>query len=1708
MSMQNKNKALVTLCPVPFVNSQKEFFYYDGENTVAELLSKARVPASCVLQVYLNGHLVKEGYYEEAVVKPGNVLLVRIFPQGSKEDRKNIFRVAAFVYLGIAAQQWGESVGFALGASAKSAYAIGSAVITFGGTLLINALIPPPVKAVQARAQDTRDDVYNITGIQNKADPYAPVPIIYGKTKRFPQYAARPFTTVEGNDQILHCLFCIGHAETPADLILSDLKIGDTSIEDYEGVSWEYWGGRPAYREVATVEGPRTSLSIPIFPNRVSEAVGVKIERGDGTGWTERTTATDTNSIIVDIEFPQLVGYNTESGARFSRAVEFEIQYKKTTDTTYEAFDPIQNETIVVDDAYVQNLNTPRRNYGVATFGESILVFGGTSIATGAKLDTIERFDGDSWTVLGHTLPVPAASIGAVKTSYAYYYIFGPDFGANIYVLFDSGVVNLSLTIGVAITTSRGFMASGDHPAGPFSTYYRSVLFLENQTVGSQTGLYSVEIVHREDTSAPADGFVAGPNGSLITTVRGMCPLYSGAPSLLIQEGAQTVWYKVKFDGLWNGRRQASLTVASYNMRRIVSGQTYIPVDMTAVDNANIHKSFVLYERWGSGSTLVGYAVGRMDAFGNGEVTDIVAFGTPEPSAALQVVPYYVRLSGNRISYRWMVCGDTMRGTSGDGVKTVTGASNATVRASFAMDGLETGQYNVRIRRVTADNTATNIADEMYWAQIVSQREGSPVLKYDAAYLYLKVRASNQLSGMLSNFNCMVEARHWVPDLSGSEITYNKEFTQNPAWAYLMLLTSTACKTPLPYTKVDIEGLQEFADFCDTNGFTFNYVFDRASTSVYDYSRIALSAGRATPAFRDDGKYSLVVDDVRENYVHIFTPRNSWGFSGTKSFSKIPHALRCNFINEDEDYQQDERVVYSGSYTEETATEYETMNLEGITDAEHVFKIGKYFLNAAALRPEVFELKSDPESFPCTRGDRVEVVSDVALIGMGCGRIRGYDTNIGGQITTIYTDNKIATEAGTDYVMRIRLPELPGEYAEHVVRVDATAENDTFIPQAPLPLASVEIMNGLFILGLEDCTTFPCVVKSIEYSTMLEATLTLVPYDPNIFSLGTIPAFDSRITSTIEIEKGFPEKPVLHEVGGSPAIASDEFALELMPNGVLRTRVIFSLEPISSNRVRPDYVRVALRRTGDTESPWTQEAPQSVESGVAIAYAVEDGVSYDFKIRYETAAGLASDWLLVEDYEVIGKTTPPPDVTGLAYSNDNEGTWLVWDQVVIPDFWQYEVRVGGTEWADATFYARIDATEINLGLLLSGTYTYRVKAVDVIKLSSVTETTVTVDVGNPSTPLNLSAQAIISKVILDWGRPDSTYPIAFYRVYKKVSGAWKQIAEVQATYLSHEEFAGGSYEYGVVAYDAAGNASSMAELQYPVIVLSPLGFENYQVIDRTFERGEYDGQTSILPWGTYFSVLPGYLLGLPDLPGDLGGYVIPGLYSPTAGDSTWYYCVVLQMGFSCPQDAVDAGYGDLPALALCVKRDVPEVWPPPYSISFASGAEFHPWYDFIVRQAAVQFEFDEVYNSGFEPIMWNHWIGGRDWISPEEPYQNVLGYTGYLAGWNLITHSLTFQHSDFSLSVLKGVKITVDILIENYSGTGTANAADAGGTEITFPISMNQIKSLIVTPKTSSNITLVAQEKAETPITGFIVFAFDSDGDRTDCDFYWEMKGF
>ncbi|MBE3605151.1 hypothetical protein IMX07_16220 [bacterium] len=111
--------------------------------------------------------------------------------------------------------------------------ALVSGAIQFGGTQLINALIPPPRTPVAK--QETTPHSYTVSGTANAAAPFSPIPKLYGQRRIFPQYAASPYNELVGFDQYLRMLFLLGYG--PLDI--SQIKIGDTAIEDYEDVEWE-----------------------------------------------------------------------------------------------------------------------------------------------------------------------------------------------------------------------------------------------------------------------------------------------------------------------------------------------------------------------------------------------------------------------------------------------------------------------------------------------------------------------------------------------------------------------------------------------------------------------------------------------------------------------------------------------------------------------------------------------------------------------------------------------------------------------------------------------------------------------------------------------------------------------------------------------------------------------------------------------------------------------------------------------------------------------------------------------------------------------------------------------------------------------------------------------------------------------------------------------------------------------------------------------------------------------------------------------------------------------------------------------------------------------------------------------------------------------------------------------------------------------------
>ncbi len=164
--------------------------------------------------------------------------------------------------------------------------------IKFLGGLAINSLIPSPRTPVAK--QETTPHSYTVAGTANAAAPFSPIPKIYGTRRIFPQYAASPYSELSGFNQYLRMLFLLGYG--PLDI--SQIKIGDTAIEDYEDVEWELRAGFP------------DDAPTRLYPGSVSEAdFNIQLSKTNGGGvaltvydWTQvpvQTSGTNADELFI-----------------------------------------------------------------------------------------------------------------------------------------------------------------------------------------------------------------------------------------------------------------------------------------------------------------------------------------------------------------------------------------------------------------------------------------------------------------------------------------------------------------------------------------------------------------------------------------------------------------------------------------------------------------------------------------------------------------------------------------------------------------------------------------------------------------------------------------------------------------------------------------------------------------------------------------------------------------------------------------------------------------------------------------------------------------------------------------------------------------------------------------------------------------------------------------------------------------------------------------------------------------------------------------------------------------------------------------------------------------------------------------------------------------------------------------------------------------
>lgn len=590
-----------------------------------------------------------------------------------------------------------------------------------------------------------------------------------------------------------------------------------------------------------------------------------------------------------------------------------------------------------------------------------------------------------------------------------------------------------------------------------------------------------------------------------------------------------------------------------------------------------------------------------------------------------------------------------------------------------------------------------------------------------------------------------VEARSYLPyyesgawqtaaltDGSGNAV-YN-----NPAWVYADILRGTANTETPADSDVDGAALAAWATECTNQGFAFNSVFENQETTFRALSAVA-TIGRAT-FWMDDGSYSILVDKSRagEAPAAFITPRNSWNFQASKTLAPPIHGLRCTYVSESNGWTETERVVYRDGYDADTATNIEAINFWGCTSDTLCDKLAWYYINCSIHRPETFTVEMDFEQLVFQRGDLVELCHDVSVIGRTVGRVKSYTDN-GTTITGVTLDNSTTVEAGetaADYFEAIARQSDGTKVGPIKLDAESAGEVTTWEPNENVylspnpPYEDWDIAEGnLVLIGVADSIKQDCIVTRIEPASNETARVTLVPYAEAVYAAGTSASYEPTISSRPNQD---PTPPITPEIIG---VDTDEDALRRLPGGGLDSGIVLAVEwptDYDEQTGAPIYhppchhVQAQYRRyTPAGTAPWQPAAEVSGQPGQVRVGGLEDGETYDVRLRAVAISGVATDWVQTADLSgydegvyVIGASTPPPDVGGLVVTT-SEISWSYDDEPIDHD--GFEVR--HQQPSSAALASWDNAKPIHTGVLRGnsiqappmqeGTNYFYVKALDV-----------------------------------------------------------------------------------------------------------------------------------------------------------------------------------------------------------------------------------------------------------------------------------------------------------------------------------------------------------------------------------------------------------
>ena len=634
-------------------------------------------------------------------------------------------------------------------------------------------------------------------------------------------------------------------------------------------------------------------------------------------------------------------------------------------------------------------------------------------------------------------------------------------------------------------------------------------------------------------------------------------------------------------------------------------------------------------------------------------------------------------------------------GIGNNGIITVSASRTEPIRNGYLWETDERAQYDVRVRRTSAEPTSDREYNAMVWITLRTFTDRDPI-NFDRplAVTALSIRATDQLNRVVDQLNAIVSSE--VKDWDGSD--WVDAESSNPASLIRHVLQGPAREMPAPDDEIDLAVLQEFHEFCTDHNFEFNAIIDY-QRSIWDTLSDIAAVGRASPDWFD-GKWSVIVDTGNQLQVQHFGPRNSDNFQMSRAFDQPPHALRLRFNNRDVDWMTDERTVYDDGYDESNAEVFVNLEPTGITDSDHIWGYGRFHLAQIKLRREVWRMTTDLEYMVARRGSRVLLTHDVLLVGQRQARIKAVYK---GPPVTVTLDEQVIMFDGNDYGIVVRT--VDDQNLTSRVVTDAGQTKELELSNAPSDFTGKADIGDLLSFGEFGKETVDALMITAQPGPDLSASVSLLPWQPGVYTADTeaIPTYDTRITAPSRN----PDLMIL-------AVRSDDSTL-LPVGAILQPFIHIEVRPINSANASIE-AQIRLSRTNDRHRP-TNIISQGDD--FIVLGNVDIGNDYDLRLRWVIPDDLLPGrWSMYAGHTVVGPTIPAA-LSNLQLVIIGNGALLRWDAIDNVD-----IQTGGriqfrhspeadpadAEWNDSIPIGQVvQGHETSVMLpLLAGTYIARV----------------------------------------------------------------------------------------------------------------------------------------------------------------------------------------------------------------------------------------------------------------------------------------------------------------------------------------------------------------------------------------------------------------